>query len=188
MPTWQVVLDHAVRVLALTVAQAAVLVLDVRAEVHARRVPPEEEGLIAAGHLLEVLERAPGDLVVDRLHALLGERAGVLDLLRPVGLRPAVDDAARAEALLELGVLGVVLELRLLLGVEVVQVAEELVEAVVGRQMLVEIAEMVLAELRGGVAERLEEFGDGRILRLQTEVRAGHPDLGHARCGTGSAR
>ena len=36
--------------------------------------------------------------------------------------------------------------------VEVIEVAEELVEAVHGRQELVVIAEMVLAELAGGVA------------------------------------
>ena len=36
--------------------------------------------------------------------------------------------------------------------VEVIQVAEEFVEAVDGRQELVEIAEVVLAELAGGVS------------------------------------
>ena len=46
----------------------------------------------------------------------------------------------------------VVVELGLLLGVEVVEVAEELVEAVHGRQELVAVAEVVLAELPGGVA------------------------------------
>jgi hypothetical protein len=37
----------------------------------------------------------------------------------------------------------------------VVEVAEELVEAVVRRQVLVAVAEVVLAELAGGVAEAL---------------------------------
>ncbi len=49
---------------------------------------------------------------------------------------------------------------RLFLGVEVIEVAEELVEAVHGRQMLVAIAQMVLAELAGGVAEALQELPD----------------------------
>jgi hypothetical protein len=44
-------------------------------------------------------------------------------------------------------VAGVVLVLRLFLGVEVVEVAEEDVEAVIGRQVLVAITEVVLAEL-----------------------------------------
>ena len=47
----------------------------------------------------------------------------------------------------ELRVLRIVGVLRLLLGIEVIEVAEELVEAVVGRQELVLVAEMVLAEL-----------------------------------------
>ena len=42
--------------------------------------------------------------------------------------------------------------LGLLLGVEVVEVAEELVEAVGRRKILVAVAEVVLAELAGGVA------------------------------------
>ena len=71
----------------------------------------------------------------------------------------------------------------LLLGVEVVEVAVELVEAVHGRQELVEVAEVVLAELARGVTERLEQFGDGGVLGLQTDVDAGHADLAHSRSG-----
>ena len=67
--------------------------------------------------------------------------------------------------------------LRLLLGVQVVQVAEELVEPVHRRQVLVAVAEVVLAELAGGVAERLEQLGDGGILGAQAQVRARQPDL-----------
>jgi hypothetical protein len=33
-------------------------------------------------------------------------------------------------------------------------------------QMLVPVAEVVLAELAGGVAERFQQFGNGRIFRL----------------------
>ena len=42
----------------------------------------------------------------------------------------------------------VVVHLRLFLGVEVIQVAEEFVEAVIGRQHVIQVAEVVLAELR----------------------------------------
>jgi hypothetical protein len=97
------------------------------------------------------------DLVVDGLHALGVERAGVLDLsaCRPcpsaadgrvvrVG-RPAMDHVARADLYLErLRVVGMG---RVFHRVEVIEVAEELVEAVNGRQELVEVAEVVLAEL-----------------------------------------
>ena len=91
-----------------------------------------------------------------------------------------MDHAARAEVLLELGGLRVVGVLRLFLGVEVVEVAEELVEAVVGRQHLVAVAEMVLAELAGDIAERLEQRGDRRVLDLHALRRARQADLGEA--------
>jgi hypothetical protein len=48
--------------------------------------------------------------------------------------------------------LGIVAVLGLLLGVQVVEVAVELVEAVDRRQQLVAVAQVVLAELAGGVA------------------------------------
>jgi hypothetical protein len=59
--------------------------------------------------------------------------------------------AARSELLPELRVLRIVDVLRLLLGVEMVEVAEELVESVHGGQELVAVAEMVLAELAGRI-------------------------------------
>jgi hypothetical protein len=59
----------------------------------------------------------------------------------------------------------------------VIQVAEELVEAVHGRQVLVAVAEMVLAELPGRIAQRLEQLGDRRVLGLQAKRRRRHPHL-----------
>ncbi len=63
-----------------------------------------------------------------------------------------MDHPAGAELLKELGILRVVVALRLLLGIEVIEVAEEFVEAVDRRQMLVLVAEVVFAELTAGVA------------------------------------
>ena len=103
-----------------------------------------------------------------------------VDRLPALAVGDAVQHAARTELLLERGILRIVGQLRLLLGVEVIEIAEELVEAVHGRQVFVPIAEMVLAELAGGVAERLEQFGDGRVFLLQADRRAGHADLGQA--------
>src|SRR6478752_5115231 len=57
--------------------------------------------------------------------------------------------------------------LGLILGVQVVEVAKKLVEAVNGRQEFVAIAEMVLAELSGRVALRLEQLGNCRVLLRQ---------------------
>ena len=145
-----VVVDHGVvigRLPAPGLAQA--LRLGVREQVHVRGVEPDEERL--AGLVLPLDEVLGGgdELVVAGLHPLLGERAGVLDLLladpAPARLygrvvlvgRPGMDHAARAEVLLELReiLLGrIVVHLRLFLGIEVIEVAEELVEAVIGRQ------------------------------------------------------
>ena len=78
-----------------------------------------------------------------------GSTVGIVD----VGGR-AMEHAPRPVLLLELGVLGVVIALRLLFGVQVVEIAEEFVEAVHGRQVLVVVAQVVLAELAGRVALR----------------------------------
>ena len=162
---------------------------------HVGGVEPHEERL--AGLVLardEVLGRRD-ELVVAGLHPLLGERAGVLDLLLAdaapalllgrivLVLRPAVKHPARSEPLAELReVLGrrIVVHLRLLLGVEVVEVAEELVEAVHGRQILVEIAQMVLAELAGGVTLVLEELRNRHGLSLEADRCGWDADLGQA--------
>jgi hypothetical protein len=48
--------------------------------------------------------------------------------------------------------LRVILVFRFFFRVEVMEIAEELIEAVHGRQMLVAVAKVVLAELAGGVA------------------------------------
>ena len=175
-----VVLDHAVTVLILT-ADAAQFVLHVGAEVHARGIPPEEEGAALRRGLVKVVQRTGGHLVVYRLHALFRQRPGVLDPLAAVGHSPAVDDPARTVALPESGVLGVVLMLGLFLRVQVVEVPEELVETVVGGQVLVEVTQMVLAELGGGVAQGLQELGYGRVLRTQAKTGPRQADLGQAR-------
>ena len=70
---------------------------------------------------------------------------------------------------------------RLLFGIQVIQVAEELIEAVVGRQILVAVAQMVLAELSGRITQRLERLCDGDVALLQADRRSGMPDLRQAR-------
>ena len=62
--------------------------------------------------------------------------------------------------------------------IEVIQVAEELVEPVHRGEELVFVAEMVFAELARGVTHRPQHRGDGRRLRRQADRRAG---LAHGR-------
>jgi hypothetical protein len=62
----------------------------------------------------------------------------------------------------------------------VIERAVELVEAVDGRQVLIAVAKVVLPELGGGVALRLEQLRDGHVAVLQALRSAGHADLGVA--------
>jgi hypothetical protein len=101
------------------------------------------------------------------LHALLGQRAGVHDglladlaearihrrVVRGRGL--AVQHAARAEIgeeVREFRRLRVVRQFRFFGGVQMVERAVELIEPVDGGQEFIPVAQMVLAELAGGVA------------------------------------
>ena len=146
----------------LGVAQRFILLGQMRHDVHARRVEPHEERLLVGARLVDELQRVVEDFVVDRLHPLGIERSGILDPLladlAPARLlgrivavrRPGVDHVARTDHVLQC--LWIVAMRRVLHRVQMVEVAEELVEPVHGRQELVEIAEVVLAELAGGVS------------------------------------
>ena len=61
-----------------------------------------------------------------------------------------------------------------------IEVAEELIKAVYRWEELVAVAQMVLAELTGGVALGLEQLGDGWVFLLQADVNARHADLREA--------
>ncbi len=98
-------------------------------------------------------------------------------LLGAVRVGPGVDHTARAVFLLQRRILEVVRIFRLLFRVEVVERAEELVKPVRGRQGLVGVAQVVLAELRGHVALRLEQLGDRDVACLQPFLRARQADL-----------
>ena len=152
--------DHRVVVRRLPPAGLAdALRFRVGAEMHVGGVDPHEERRAVRLLAADEVDRRVGDLVVDGLHPLLGQRTGVLDPLGPILIRPTVKDATGAEPLPELREIRrrwVVGQLGFLFGVEVVEVAEELVEAVVGGQVLVLVPQVVLAELAGGVAVRLE--------------------------------
>jgi hypothetical protein len=173
-----VVLHHPVGVLVLT-RYAAQLLLHMRAEMHPGAAPPDEERLPGGDRVADEADGRIGRLIVHRLHALLGEGAGVLDA--PVG--PAVDHPSRAKRLVEGAAVGqyhvarVVLVLGLFLGIEMVEVAEELIEPVIGGQELVLVAQVVLAELPGGVTQVLQNHRDRRILDPKTQIGAREPHL-----------
>jgi hypothetical protein len=77
-------LDHAVRI----DAQPRLSLrgrLEVGPDVHTGRIEPHEERLAVAHGAVDEFRRGLEKLLVDRLHALLGERAGVLAFLLAPG-------------------------------------------------------------------------------------------------------
>ena len=93
-----------------------------------------------------------------------------------------MEHAARPELLEVFRIFRIVGQLRLLLGIEMIEIAEELIEAIDGRQRLVAVADMVLAELPGGVAEIFHDAADGGVELAHAHRRAGEADLGRGRC------
>src|SRR4051812_35652921 len=91
--------------------------------------------------------------VIDRFHALLVEWTRILDLLAALAVGPAVQHAPRSEPLLECRVLRIVRVLWLFLGIEVVKIAEELVEPMHRWETLVLVPEVIFAKLPGGIAQ-----------------------------------
>ena len=47
-----------------------------------------------------------------------------------------------------------------------------------GRQILIAVAEMVLAELPGGIAERFQGFRDAHVFGVKSDGRTGQSDFG----------
>src|SRR6202043_514384 len=109
LPDLAVVLHHAVRIYA-EPGLSLRLGLEPGPDMHAARIEPDEERLLVPVRTADEVDRGPEELLVDRLHALLGERAGVLAFLlaprpearvvaRRVGRgRDALENAARPEA------------------------------------------------------------------------------------------
>ena len=61
-----------------------------------------------------------------------------------------------------------------------VEVAEELVEAMHGRKIFVAVSQMVFAKLAGRITEGLQRLGNSDISCLKTYSCARYADLGEA--------
>ena len=159
-------------------------------DVHSRRVEPNEERFVVLFGLIHEIDCKIANLIIHRFHALGIERAGILDPLHTDLTPPrhfggiilvggiAVDHVARAHDVQQ--VLRIVGMCWIFHRIEVIKIAEEFVEAVDGRQELVFVAKMILAELAGRVAHRFQYCGNGDRLSRQADRRAGLADCCHA--------
>jgi hypothetical protein len=159
--------------------------LEVGEDVHARGVDVAEERLARLRLFVHPSEGRVGEFVVNCAHALYGQRAGVLDFLRTHFSKyrvdrgvifvssPTVNDAARQKKRSEPWVFRIIGVFWLLFGVQVVQIAEELIKTVDTRQKLIAVAQMVLAELGGRVSQGLQDLGHGRVFEAQSHIRPG---------------
>src|SRR5581483_8853039 len=166
---------------------------------HARRVMPDEEGLAVALGLVHESFGMLDEHSVKGLHVVLGlapllpvlqvfhvgkrrKWTLVLDLL-PADLSPARHDcrvvSLRCPAMHEVARTGfvypalrIIKPVRVRHRIEMVQIAEEFVEAMQTRKILVEISQVVLAELRRLVTLRLEHRGESHRMRWNTHVGA----------------
>ena len=145
-----VVLNHAVGINTLA-GNALGFRFQPRPDVHAGGVVPDEKRLIRRMRPVHEIKRKLGDFFIDGFHTLHVQRAGILDLAVCDGM----NDTPGAEFLGEFRILWVILIFRFVFGVQVIQIPEELVESVIGGQMLIEIAKMILAELSCCVSHRL---------------------------------
>ena len=77
---------------------------------------------------------------------------------------------------------------RIFHGIQMIQVAEELIEAVDGGQEFVEIAEVIFAELAGGIALRFERGSNRAGLSGQADVGDPPDRPWSCRCGWAAHR
>src|ERR1700688_3121419 len=113
---------------------------------HATGVVPQEERFLGCCGTVYEIERGSDHFIYDRLHTLAREWASVFDRLLPNLAKPwigrrivfvrceAVEHATRTKPRSELRSLRVIRVLRLLFGVEVIEVAKKFVEPVNRRQ------------------------------------------------------
>ena len=142
--------------------------LEMREDVHLGGVPPDKKWLVCFLCTLHEVERFGVHFLVDRFHSLLVERACVGD----AAIGKAVDHAAWAKLLFELRIGWVVGVLRFFLGIQVVEVAVELVEAVGRGQHVIPIAQVIFSKLTRRVPTGPQQRGNRGILFLHAFWRA----------------
>lgn len=182
-----IMLNHAVVVLVrVWASEVLMLLFDMRAEVHSCCIPPAEKGFAFLMFPLDESLSLGKSLFVNRFHSFLGQWAGVFDRLPTFCIGLASQDATRTELLPERlsvcqhQIAGVITILWLFFGVEVIQISEELIKAMHGWRMLVEISLMVLSKLICRIALALQNGGHRDVNFLPSLRSVWHTNFGHA--------
>src|SRR5262249_23627844 len=110
--------------------------LQVGKDVHARGVEPAKERLFVFDRVADEFLRGCEKFFVNGWHAGDVQRTSVLDLLPSFTVRRGTDNTARAKFLFEGGILRIEISFRLLFSVQVIKIAEELIETVIGWQVV----------------------------------------------------
>ena len=160
--------NHAVGVYTKT-GLALRLWFQMRPDMHPCAVPPDKEGFVSLDCPLHEVQRFYSDLHIDRFHTFDRQRPGVFNS----SISKRVDYTTWTELLLEFRIFRIVGMFRLLLSIQMIEVTEELIEAVVGRQHVVAITQVVFAELAGRVTLLLEQHGDSWVFDLHAFRSAG---------------
>jgi len=101
---------------------------------------------------IDEVQRARKKLFIGSFHTFLCQWTRVLYF----AVRRSMEHSSWAEFLVKLRILGVKLALWFLFGIQVIEIAEKFIEAVVGWQVFITITEMVLTELPRHVAVILQ--------------------------------
>ena len=126
------------------------------------RVKPDEKRFTRCVRPLHKIHCCVGKLLIYCFHAFTSEGTGVLNLA--IGIK--VNHIAGSKMLAKLGVLGVEVCLGFFFCIQVAETTEKLVEPMVRREEFVLVAQMILAELSGSVAKRLEQLCDRGVFWL----------------------
>ena len=162
----------------------------VRDDVHAGRVEPDEERLVVPLGFFNELEGEIADLVVHGLHALGIERAGIFDFLLAdwtparhvrcvirVG-GPTMHHISGANYVQQ--ILRIVGMRGIFHGIQVIQIAEEFVKSVNAGQEFIFIAQVIFAELTGGVTHPFQNRRNRHSFGGESRWRSGLADGCHA--------
>ena len=171
-----VMLDHTVRIDAQSRLTSGGI-FQMRKDVHTRRIPPDKERLVLFLGALHEVECLDHNLVIDRLHALACQGTCILD--RTTG--KAMNHAARTKFLFEFRIFRVVWILWLFFGIQVIKVAEKLIETVRRWQHIVAITKVVFTKLTCLVTTRFQQGRKRWILFAHPLWRAWETHFGQTR-------